>query len=264
MNVLHLHGNHHLGDTMIAFIFLYNIKDYLEKNNTTVYFYMKNENIIQMEDFKPIIGMKIFNISNKPESSIEIWDCNDWLFESNGRSGRKYSGLSQNRYYVKYFNERFKQLNVPITLNRFFYHDDDLLNKYETLNNKYKNIDILFINSDPLSNQYEYDKNKWKYGIRILNSKYKIVTTKKVDENILCTRDDNLNIKDIAAISIHVKVVIAINTGPLISLFNNYTLMNVKRFYIFDNNVWLNYPNFVMKKYLKDISLNELDNLIFS
>jgi len=34
------------------------------------------------------------------------------------------------------------------------------------------------------------------------NKKYKIVTTKKI-KNINCTLDDDLTIKDIAAISIH-------------------------------------------------------------
>ena len=97
-----------------------------------------------------------------------------------------------------------------------------------------------------------------------MNEKYKIVTTKKVDEKILCTRDDNLRIKDIGSISTRVKVVIAINTGPIVALYNKFTLMNVKKFYIFADNIYYSYPNFEMKKKITDISLTEIDGYVYN
>jgi hypothetical protein len=248
---------------MISFIVLYNIKQYFEDNNKTIYYYMRNEHIEQMIDFIPIKGMLIFDISNAPSNSIELWDCNDYIFEPNGiknNYSKMYSGLSQNKYYLNYFNIKLKNLNIPVSIKRFCYEDEDLFYRYKKLDKKYKNIDILIINSEPLSGQYVYNINNWNKGIQILNQKYKIVTTKKVNENVLCTRDDNLKIKDIASISTKVKVVIAINTGPLIVLLNKFTLMSVKKFYIFDNRVYLDYPNFEMKRKLKDISLKELDD----
>ena len=265
MNIIHFHGNHHLGDTLISFIVLYNTKQFFENNNTTVYFYMRSENIDQMNDFKPIKGMQIFDISKKPPESIELWDCNDYILEPNGiknNNSKMYSGLSQNLYYLNYFNIKLKELKIPITINNFYYEDEDLFYRYENLPEKYKNIDILIINSEPRSNQYNYKEKNWNMGITFLNEKYKILTTKKVNENILCTMDDKLKIKDIGAISTKVKVVIAINTGPMIALWNKTTLMNVKKFYIFDDRIYYSYPNFEMKKYLRDISLNELYNYI--
>jgi hypothetical protein len=265
MKILHFHGIHNLGDIVFNFIIFYNIKQYLEENNITIYFYMRNEHIEQMNDFKPIKGMKIFDISKKPSNSIELWDCNDYIFEPNGKKNNHskiFSGFSQNLYYVKYFNIRLKKLNIPITISNFCYEDPDLLIRYEKLDNKFKNLDILFVNSDAQSGQYNYDEKLWKYAINILNSRYKIVTTKKIDENIISTRDDNLNIKDIAAISTHVKVVIAINTGVFTGFLNKYTLNNVNKFYIFDNRTYYNYPKFENKKFLRDISLEELDKFI--
>jgi hypothetical protein len=267
MKILHFHGRHHLGDTLISFIALYNAKECFENNNTTVYFYMNAEHIEQMNDFKPIKGIKIFDIRNKPPNSIELWDCNDYLFEPNGKkqnNSQIYSGLSQNVYYLRYFNIRLKQLMIPVNINRFCYEDDDLFTRYEILNEKYKNIDILIINSEPLSGQYKYNENDWKRVITTLNEKYKIVTTKKVDEKILCTRDDNLRIKDIGSISTRVKVVIAINTGPIVALYNKFTLMNVKKFYIFADNIYYSYPNFEMKKKITDISLTEIDGYVYN
>ena len=182
MDITHFHGNHHLGDIMISFIVLYNIKQYFEDNNKTVYYYMRHEHIEQMNDFKPIKGMQIFDISNAPPNSIELWDCNDYIFEQNGRKNKyskMYSGLSQNRYYLKYFNIKLKELNIPVTIKRFCYEDEDLFYRYEKLHEKYKNVDILIINSEPLSGQYVYNIDNWNKGISILNEKYKIVTTKK-------------------------------------------------------------------------------------
>jgi len=267
MNTIHFHGNHHLGDTLISFIPLYNARDYFNNNNIKICFYMRSEHIEQMKDFKPIDNFEIFDITQKPPNSIEIWDCNDYIFEPNKQkksNSKIYSGLSQNLYYLKYFNIKLNELNIPVTFPRFCYEDEDLFYRYNNLNDKYKNIDILIINSEPLSGQYNYDENIWNKYIEFLNKKYKIVTTKKVKNDILCTRDDNLKIKDIGAISTAVKVVIAINTGPIVALYNKYTLMNVKRFYVFVNNIYYTYPNFIIKKNINNISLLELDNLIKS
>lgn len=264
VNILHFHGNHNLGDIMFNFIVFYNIKNFIKSKNTTIYFYMRSEHIHQMKDFKPIKNMKIFDISKKPANSIELWDCNDYIFEKNGKKNDNsiiFSGLPQNIYYIKYFNNKLKHLNIPITITNFSYEDADILKRYDNLNDKYKNIDILFINSDAMSGQYTYDNLEWEGIIKFLNNNFKIVTTKKIS-NILCTRDDNLRIKDIAAISIKVKVVISINTGVFTPLLNVYTLKNVNKFYIFDNRTHWSYDKFESKKYLSDISFDELNAYI--
>ena len=72
----------------------------------------------------------------------------------------------------------------------------------------------------------------------------------------------NLTIKDIAALSTNVKVVIAINTGVLPGLLNIYTLTRVKKFYTFDNSEYFTYPNFERKNRLIDITFDELDRYI--
>ena len=64
--IIHFHGNHNLGDIMFNFIIFYNIKDYLESIDCTIYFYMRNELIEQMNDFNPVKNMMIFDISKKP------------------------------------------------------------------------------------------------------------------------------------------------------------------------------------------------------
>ena len=70
MNILHFHENHHIGDILITIIVFYNIKDFLENNNTTIYFYIPNEHIEQVKDFVTIRDMKILDFSKKPNNSI--------------------------------------------------------------------------------------------------------------------------------------------------------------------------------------------------
>ena len=95
-----------------------------------------------------------------------------------------------------------------------------------------------------------------------MNEKYKLITTTKVNNNIVCTMDDNLTIKNIAAISTNVKVVIAVNSGVVPGLLNYYTLSNIKRFYTFDDRCFYSYPNFVRKQKISEITFQELDMYI--
>jgi len=175
-----------------------------------------------------------------------------------------------NELHLDMCNIFFRENGFETKVNSLEYKDNDLLVRYDRLSEKYKNIDVLVVNSDALSTQYDCDETEWKNYIEILNEKYKIVTTKKV-ERINCTRDDNLTVKDISALSTKVKVIIAINTGVVPALLNTYTLSNVKKFYIFDNRAdcyhYPMYPVFEMKQKqtnqkIQDITLEELDGYI--
>ena len=74
--------------------------------------------------------------------------------------------------------------------------------------------------------------------------------------------DDNLTIKNIAALSTNVKIVIAINSGVVPGLLNYYTLTNIKRFYTFDDRCFYSYPNFIRKQNINNISFQELSEVI--
>jgi hypothetical protein len=126
---------------------------------------------------------------------------------------------------------------------------------------KYKNIDILILNSKPLSNQYNYIVNDWNNYINLIKNLFKICTTTKIND-ILSTEDDNLTIKSIASISTNVKIIIAVNSGVLPGLLNEYTLKNVKQVYIFDDKNYYSYPNFMKKNNINEITINELKTII--
>jgi hypothetical protein len=253
--IYHLHNPHHLGDSVFNFILFYNIKTYIEQYNIIIYYYAKKEYINQLSEFICSKNIFLLPLENKPEKSIEIWINNKFINYLHPIP------VIYNKYYINFFNIVLKKLYINFRLKKFYYEDINLLDRFEKLDNKFKNIDILILNSQPLSSQYSYNKKEWDIYILNLNKRFKILTTTKVS-GVLCTFDDKLTIKDIAALSTRTKVVIAINSGVVPGLLNYYTLTNVKHFYIFDDRCSYSYPNFENKKRITDITMEELKRYI--
>ena len=251
--IIELNNSSHLGDSIFNMILFYNIKEYIEINNIYINYYCPIRYHDQIKEFICSDNIKLFDSNNSDNNGLCIL-INNTELEYNGWLINK---ESYNYFYVKFFNNILKKINIPIIINNLEYEDIDLLNRYKKLNDKYKNIDILIINSDPCSGQYNKNEEEWNNYIINLNNKYKIVTTKKLS-NINCTLDDNLTIKDIAALSIKIEILIAINTGIIVGLFNKYTLNNIKKAFIFDNNNYYTYKNFYKVNNLNDINLSTL------
>ena len=257
--VYHIHNIYGLGDSVFNFILFYQIKNYIEDNNIKIFYYTKKEYLHQLKEFICSPNIFLSFLEMKPPNSIELW-INNGFFEY--RHDRQNMPVCFNLYYNKFFNNVIKKLNFNLTLDKIlYYYDNDLLIRYDNLPDKYKNFDIMILNSTPFSQQYEYKKDIWDNYIMKLNNHFKILTTTKVD-GVLCTFDDNLSIKDIASLSTKAKVIIAINSGVMPGLLNYYTLTTVKHFYIFDNNCYYSYPNFENKKYITDITIEELTKYI--
>ena len=241
--------NSKLGDSLFVMIYLYNIKEYLEKNDIQINFYIRSNVLNDIKEFSSSKNIHFFDIDNIDEKpSDNLTD----MHVSNASNQDKSCFAVFLVNFFKYIKEVMK---LPC-IKEFSYTDPDLLERYKSLDDKYKNIDILIINGKPHSQQLTYDKDTWDSFIKTLSNKYNVVTTDKV-ENIKCTRDDNLSIKNIAAISTYVKYIIAINTGPLVGCFNTYALKNVKQWYIYDETHTYELPNFVMNKPFEEL-LNEL------
>ena len=95
--------------------------------------------------------------------------------------------LDYNVFYVNFFNIVLEKLQFKgVTIKNLEYRPPDLLELYDKLNDKYKDIQILILNSQPLSNQYDYKKKQWDNYITNLNKVFKICTTTKI-KNINCT-----------------------------------------------------------------------------
>jgi len=246
----------HLGDHIFNTYFFYKIKNYIENNNIIIHYYIKKDYHNEIKEFINSKNIIIKDFKNKGlhfhvGGFNKINGYYKYFFEYNILKSEKFPF---DKMYIEYFNEISNKLNIPIKFDSFVNQDKTFLLDYETLDEKYKNIDILIINSLPQSNQYKLNINEWTNFIYKLSSLFKIVTTLKV-QDIPCTLDDKLSLKKIGAISTHSKIIIAINTGPTSSIFNYHTLNYTKKIYIFDNLV-----KFVTIPFLENIDdLNKIN-----
>lgn len=262
--IYHMHNDKGLGDNVFNIILFRIIMDFIIHNNIKIYYYTKQEYIKQLQEFiydNPNIILTPLN--KKPYYSLELWINTNFFGYTHiyalSKSNTKI--LNYNHFYKKFFNIVLKKIKFNISISKLVYCDDDLLNRYNLLPEKYKKFDILIINSTPFSGQYAYNKNIWDKYIIELDKRFKVLTTTKVD-GVLCSYDDNLTIKDIASLSVNAKVIIAINSGVLPGLLNCYTLKKVKHFYIFDNRSFYSYPNFENKNNINDITFEELQSYL--
>ena len=253
-----LHNSFGLGDSLFNLIFFYLIKNYIEQNNIKIFYYAKKEYLNQLKEFIFYKNIFLSSLENKPSTSIELWIANPY-FENDFTFYKQ--PVHYNHYYKTFFNKVLIKLNMNTSINKFFYSDNDLVSRYENIDNKYKNFELLILNSKPLSGQYNYNKTDWDNHIIYLNSIFKVLTTTKVND-LLCTMDDNLTVKDIASLSTKFKVIIAIYSGVVPGLLNEITLKNVKKVYIFDNACYYSYPNFENKNLITDINVDELKSYI--
>ena len=255
---IYISSNHNvngvrLGDTLFVLIYLYNNKEHIIDNNITINFYIRSTFLNEIKEFNCCPNnIKFYDIDEKPSDAIDWWIGNK-IYENNAYKKLVNNKMPMDKYLPLILSEIGKKMNL-LPINKFIYEDKDLLNRYNNLDDKYKNLDILIINGSGGSAQVNISKEEWDAYIIELSKRYKIITTEKVD-NILCTRDDNLSPKTIAAISTHVNYIIAINSGPIVGCFNTYTLNNIKKCFVFDNTVYYSNDEFINVKNFNDINL---------
>jgi hypothetical protein len=253
MRNIDLYNPYHLGDSVFMMILFYNIKEYIEKKNIIINYYCIEELHKQLSEFICTNNIKLLNYTEN-NIGLNCWINNnnftihwsDWLNNNNHNN-------CFNDFYIIFFNQLLDILNINQKIIFLSYKDEDLINRYNKFNDKYKNIDFLVINSVPMSGQFNYNENEWNIFCTELNKKYKIITTKKVSD-IFCTLDENLTIKDIAALSTNIKKIISVNTGVLPGLLNEYTLNNIEVLYYFDNKLNYSYSKFKKINDIKDLN----------
>ena len=268
--VFHFHNFYHLGDNVFNMIFFKNIQQYIEKEKIIIFYYCLSQYITQVSEFNNSTNVFIKEIDKRPENSFELWIDREIkglsftkIYNINKSLGKTHTNY--NVFFVNFYNILLNIMKINITLNIFYYKDNDLKQRYFNINKKYNKkyykIELLILNSQPLSGQFDYNKHVWDEHITYLSKKYNVITTTKVD-NIKCTTDDNLTVKDIAAISVKAKIIIAVNSGVVPGLLNKYTLNNVKQVFIFDDRCKFSYKKFQNKTNIKDINENEINKYI--
>ena len=262
--VYYLHNIYGLGDSVFNMIFINLIEERIIADNILFCYFTKNEYIQQLTQFiKPrlVNHVKLFSLDQIPAHSIELWINNSYfVYTFDCSLISSHFSVDYNDFYLNYFKHVLQILTINANIQSIMYSDNDLLVRANAIPPEYKPVDVLILNSQPFSGQYNYNKCIWDKYIQHLNSNssLKIVTTTKV-EGVLCTFDQNMTIKDIAALSTQSKVVIAINSGVFPGLLNVHTMESVKQFYIFDIHCYYSFPNFQKKDCITQISIAELN-----
>lgn len=247
-------NSNHLGDTIFCFICFYHILNYIETNNIQIHFFCLDTNIAQLSEFNKSNNIHIFPLDFMPDEDIhDLWIGQPLPYNY-------YEILNTNEYFdvflKNFYNIFLNKLDIPIAIERFIYHDDELYVKCNEINhrtnNKYRNIDFLFNNSKPCSGQIEYNEQEWDYFAIELSKKYNIVTTKKV-EGIKCTLDDNLTVRDIAAISTDIKRFILLGNGVAAALMNSYMANSAEIVYYLCGRDTISFSNFINKSHINEL-----------
>ena len=255
----------HLGDCVYSLIYLKNICSYIEENNIIIYFYCLDEYLEQVKDFNNSKNIIVEPTSNIPNGvkihnlwiGSEDYDYN-WFKIYDNNDHKAYDV-----FFCNFYNKISQILEIPVKIDKFIYYDNDLIDRCKRINfiynNYYSRIDFLINNGRPMSGQFYYDDNEWNNFIIKLSKKHNVVTTQKVAD-IKCTRDFNLKVKDIAAISLEAKNIIAIESGVVSGFYNVYVTEDAtKTVYTLsnDNAHKCSFKNFTLKN-----SLRELDFLL--
>ena len=257
----HLHNIYGLGDSVFNMTLFNLIKEFIIANDVLICYYVKKEYIYQLTQFvndELTNHVKLFSLDKKPQQSIELWIENPYFGYTFTNNINK---VRYNDFYLHFYRHVLQKLTINASIHSILYSENDLLVRANAIPPEYKPVDVLILNSQPFSGQYNnYNKCIWDKYIQHLNSNssLKIVTTTKV-EGVLCTFDQNMTIKDIAALSTGAKVVIAINSGVFPGLLNVYTMESVKQFYIFDIRCYYSFPRFQNKGCITQISIAELN-----
>ena len=242
--VFHFYNRFHLGDNILNLKFFFNISDIMKLNGITIYYYYddsyKNNKRGELERFVNKDTLNLCSIKDKPADAIELWM---------GNPIDGYDYLVLDTFFDAFYKKILKTIGLEgKNISTSLYQPEPYLQDiYNNLDDKYKNLDILVINAEPQSGQFQYDKESFNNMCISLHKKYNIATTSPVNDDIKCTMKDNLMLKDIGAISTHVKYILGVHSGPVTACFNSDTNNNVKKWILFvSNNTRHADPKFVI------------------
>lgn len=270
----------HLGDHIYNMNLFRQMEDLLRETNRKIHYYCPSQYHEQVAEFSPSSDVfELFAMCDLDRDAIldkglvpggfsplhELHIGNQRLPKH--LFNRTHANFDQfyEEFYGQFLETWFsKEIAETYPISFIAKKDPDLVSRYENLPQKYKDLDILFINSTPMSHQYFRPGITWdKYILNASNLGLKIATTAPLSRrpprggaSPPCTIDDKLTIKNIAAISTRAKNIIAINTGPLSGCFNEITMDYVDKIYVFDKGNTFIHKKVVSCEKIEDIQLS--------
>lgn len=240
---IHARSDYGLGDSIINFIFFSKIKGYIESRNIQIYYYCKERHHKNLMEFN--CSQNIHIRPYRKNASYDLWQ--GW---ENLNSGKYIEDI-----LCDMFNRFLTTYHIPIRVTEFEYNDNELL--LPVIPAKAFAVDVLIINSTPTSGQFIYDKAEFNEFICKLSQKRGVAVTEFVNDSVLSL--DTHSVREIASLAKTAKIVIAINTGPSIGLYNTKILNAVENVYILDTT---QHYKFKTRKFTKVMRIADLEFLL--
>ena len=227
IKICHFYNKWHLGDNLLNLKFFYNIRKVLIDNNIHIHYYYNTHypynTLRELNAYIDRATLTLHDLSQTVPESIEI-------------TQGMLDGISHvyfDRFYNALYTKILRHIGIPTeSINTSIWQDEpQLLELYDRLDSKYKNIDILILNNRGQSGQYNSTDSLNNLCI-YLHTKFNIVVTQHISDNIKCTSSDNLTIQEYGAISTHCKYIISVFSGTNSSLFNTTTQQNVIKWFM--------------------------------
>lgn len=231
MKKLKMHNLYHLGDNIYSLIFLNNI---IEHNDISIEYSCRYNFLSELKqhNYKNINLSALTQINN----SIDTWiQANNFWAEYFLKQDENNDWYYYDEFYLKFYDDLAKRNSLKHTFNEIrdtlYYHPD--LEK-----RRYDDYDFLIVNSRGGSGQFKYVYDDFKTLVYKLKDKgFTLITTEKID-NFDCTRDKNMNLKDIGNLSIGCKNVISVHTAPMTTALNIKSVDTVNKWILLnDKNI---------------------------
>lgn len=216
----HFYNKCRFGDNLMNLRFFKANYRLLKDNNIRIFYYFEPgyNNRQELEKYIDSDITTLKTVYEMPSGSIELW------------MAHAIDGVSLHdfeKYYILFYNEIYKHLNLPNTTDTMWLDESYLIDRYNELDTKYKDVDILFVNVKATGNRF-YPYDELDEITRQLSKTYKVVTLRKIADDIPSTLEAGLTLFDIGAIATHAKHIISIITGPLHTTYNSQTKESVK------------------------------------
>ena len=174
------------------------------------------------EMIEDLPNISLIPMGAQPPESIDTWK---------GQEGLWYNHPLKNNY-VAFFLDFYALLAAQMGLESPIKCGLDMLFDYPAIQKDICNgqeWDFLVVNSAPMSGQFKgFSQAEMDYFTVDLTGRYNVITTSPVG-NIPCTRTQGITVSGIGNISLHVKYIVMVSTGPSWATFNPWNLKTVQK-----------------------------------
>lgn len=245
MRTIHWHNKYHLGDCVYHLHYMQHLQDANLQEQFVQEFYCNAEYHAEMKN----LNRGYDRITFEPYKPVGI-DC--WVGQEYNEL--KACGLNTTYSYNDIYNRWWNELSDTVGMLHPF------IGKYDVLNDNPDFLDgaktypiqfysntILVICPEPKSGQWKYDQSA--FGKFIANHK---------GMDVILIKDKSYNLLEIGQIARHCKYIVGIDTGPMSTALNKWSVRDCKGIYICHN-----YNHYDYGKNVHMIRTNEeLSNLI--